>query len=116
MDTYIVVQHFKEKKGEHMESILVTPENLVAKAGQVDTEAAKYYNEYRGLLADVETLTSSDYKGEDATEFKNKVNNFESDFNKMKELMNAYADFMRDAAKSYQNTQSNVKNTIKSLR
>ena len=32
------------------------------------------------------------------------------------ELMNEYAEFLRKAADNYQNTQTNVKNTIKSLR
>lgn len=99
-----------------MESIKVTPENLIAKAGQVDTEAGEYYNEYRNLLADVQELTATDWTGEDATEFRQKVENFEPDFNKMKELMNEYADFLREAARNYQNTQENVRATIKSLR
>lgn len=99
-----------------MERIKVTPENLRAQATKVDQEAANYYNEYRGLLADVDTLTSSDYKGEDADAFRNKVDNFEPDFNKMKELMNEYANFLRQAADNYQNTQERVKNTINSLR
>lgn len=99
-----------------MESIKVTPENLRAQAAKVDQEADNYYREYKGLLTDVGTLTTSDWKGEDATEFQNKVNNFEPDFNKMKQLMNEYAEFLRKAADNYQNTQTNVKNTIKSLR
>ena len=32
------------------------------------------------------------------------------------ELMNEYANFLREAAKNYRNTQENVKATIKSLR
>lgn len=99
-----------------MESIKVTPENLIAKAGQVDSEASKYYSEYRGLLSDVQTLTGTDWTGEDAKEFREKVEGFEPDFNKMKELMNEYANFLREAAKNYQNTQENVRATIKSLR
>lgn len=99
-----------------MESIKVTPENLRAQAAKVDEEAQKYYSEYRGLLTDVDTLTSSDYKGEDADAFRNKVNNFEPDFNKMKELMNEYASFLRQAADNYQSTQENVINSINNLR
>lgn len=99
-----------------MESIRVTTENLRAQAAKVDEEASKYYNEYQGLLKDVETLTSSDWKGEDADAFREKVKNFEPDFNKMKELMNEYANFLRDAARNYDNTTENVKNTINGLR
>ncbi|MCM1217689.1 MAG: WXG100 family type VII secretion target [Lachnospiraceae bacterium] len=99
-----------------MESIKVTPESLIAKAAQVDSEASEYYNEYRGLLSDVESLTGSDWTGEDANAFREKVEGFEPDFNKMKELMNEYANFLREAAKNYQNTQENVIANIKSLR
>lgn len=99
-----------------MESIKVTPENLRAQAAKVDQEAQNYYGEYRGLLTDVETLTSTDYTGEDANAFREKVHNFEPDFNKMKTLMNEYANFLRQAADNYQRTQENVKNAINGLR
>ena len=99
-----------------MESIKVTPENLRSQATKVDTEAQNYYNEYRKLFSDVEQLTSNDWTGEDANEFRTKVEGFETDFNKMKELMNEYANFLRRAADNYQNTQENVKQAIRSLR
>ena len=99
-----------------MNSIKVTPENLIAKAAQVDSKASEYYNEYRGLLGDVQELTGTDWTGEDANAFREKVEGFEPDFNKMKELMNEYASFLREAAKNYTNTKENVKATIKSLR
>lgn len=99
-----------------MEYIRVTPQTLRAQAAKVDQEAQNYYSEYQGLLRGVDDLTSKDYKGADAEAFKNKVYNFEPDFNKMKELMNEYANFLRQAADNYDNTQENVINTINSLR
>lgn len=99
-----------------MEYIRVTPETLRAQAAKVDQEAQNYYSEYQGLLRDVDEFTATDYKGADAEAFKNKVYNFEPDFNKMKELMNEYASFLRQAADNYDNTQENVINTINSLR
>ena len=99
-----------------MEDIRVTPQTLRAQAAKVDQEAQNYYSEYQGLLRDVDDLTSKDYKGADAEAFKNKVYNFEPDFNKMKELMNEYASFLRQAADNYDNTQENVINSINSLR
>lgn len=99
-----------------MDYIKVTPQTLRNQAAKVDQEAQNYYAEYQGLLRDVDDLTSQDYKGADAEAFKNKVYNFEPDFNKMKELMNEYANFLRQAADNYDNTQENVINTINSLR
>ena len=95
-----------------MESIKVTPENLRAQAAKVDQEADNYYREYKGLLTDVSTLTTSDWKGEDATEFQNKVNNFEPDFNKMKQLMNEYAEFLRNTIKSLRKEGKVCQNSI----
>lgn len=98
-----------------MESIKVTTEDLRNAASNVDNLAMEYNKEYIALLQDVETLTSTDYTGDDATAFRNQVEGFREDFNKMKQLMNEYADYLRQAASTYEDTQANVKNTIASL-
>lgn len=98
-----------------MESIKVTTEDLRNAASTVDNLAIEYDKEYAALFQDVETLTSTDYTGDDATAFRNQVEGFRDDFNKMKQLMNEYADYLRQAAATYEDTQSNVKNTIASL-
>jgi len=99
-----------------MESILVTPEDLQKKAGEVDRQAENYYNEYKRLLNEVKDFTSTDYQGEDAKAFCLKVEGFEPEFGKMKELMNEYAAFLRQAAQNYLNTQENTKSSVSTLR
>lgn len=98
-----------------MNSIKVTPDSLRTGARKVDTEATQYHKLYTNLLTDVQTMTSSDWTGEDATAFYNQVEGFRSDFDKMKELMNDYANFLRIAADNYQNTQEEVKRQAQSL-
>ena len=98
-----------------MESIKVTTEDLRNAAATVDNLAIEYDKEYAALFQDVETLTSTDYTGDDASAFRSQVEGFRDDFNKMKQLMNEYADYLRQAASSYEDTQTNVKNTIASL-
>ena len=98
-----------------MESIKVTTENLVSKASEVEGKANDYLSDYNSLFADVETLTSSDWTGDDANAFKTQIEGFRDDFEKMKELMDDYASFMRKAAKNYEETQGNVISQIKSL-
>ena len=98
-----------------MESIKVTPENLTAKAREVDAKADNYYNSYKGFLQEMQTLTSTDWTGEDATAFFQRVAGFEDDFQKMKQLMNDYAAFMRQAAQNYEATQANIKGKIRGL-
>ena len=98
-----------------MESIKVTPENLTAKAREVDAKADNYYNSYKGFLQEMQTLTSTDWTGEDATAFFQRVAGFEDDLKKMKQLMNDYAAFMRQAAQNYEATQANIKGKIGGL-
>lgn len=99
-----------------MDSILVTPEELQKKAAQVDDKAADYYNEYQKLLKEVRDFTSTDWQGEDAKAFCTKVEGFEPEFGKMKELMNQYAEFLKKAAENYLNAQENAKGAISGLR
>ena len=98
-----------------MDSIKVTTEDLRNAASNVDNLAIEYSKEYAALFQDVETLTSTDYTGDDATAFRNQVEGFRDDFEKMKDLMNQYAEYLRQAAATYEDTQSNVKNQISSL-
>lgn len=99
-----------------MQSITVTPETLESQASKVDGKAADYYNDYIKLLNEVRDMTSTDWKGDDADAFKNKVEAFEADFKKMQELMTDYAAYLRQAAKNYRDTQENVKSSIAGLR
>lgn len=99
-----------------MASILVTPEELQKKATLVDEEATNYYNDYQKLLGGVRDFTSTDFQGEDAKAFCAKVEGFEPEFSKMKDLMNKYAEFLRQAAQNYLDTQENTKNNISGLR
>ncbi len=98
-----------------MESIQVTTENLKSKSDEVSSMATDYYNHYEAFLNDIATLTSTDWKGDDANAFKEQVEGFRQDFVAMKEKMEEYANFLRTAAVNYEDTQSNTISTIKSL-
>ena len=98
-----------------MESIQVTTENLINKAGEVEDKAGEYMARYEALLSDVDTLVTTDWKGDDANAFKTQIEGFREDFTKMKNLMEEYAAFLREAANNYDSTQSNTIDVIKSL-
>ena len=98
-----------------MTSIQVTPENLRTQAAKVDNIAGEYSEHYDALLAEVDSFTTTDWKGSDANAFREQVQGFKDDFVKMKELMNEYANFMRNAAQVYEDTQREVINQAKSL-
>lgn len=98
-----------------MTSIQVTTDNLKTQANTVDRLATDYNNDYDALLAEVDNFTSSDWKGSDAQAFRDQVQGFKDDFVKMKELMNEYAQFMRNAADVYDSTKQDLITQIKSL-
>lgn len=98
-----------------MESIKVTTENLTSAAGKIESMAGTYQQNYGTLLDKVNALTSSDWTGEDATAFCQQVEGFREDFNKMKELMDDYATFLRNAARNYEETQARIKASAQSL-
>lgn len=98
-----------------MESIQVTPANLRKKAEEVRDLASNYNTQYNQLFDLVDTFTSGDYKGKDATEFRDKVRDFGDDFLRMKNLMDQYAKFLDDAATDYERNQENLSTQIRGL-
>ena len=98
-----------------MESLKVSSDSLRKLASEVDGLADTYGTQYGNLIKDVTTLTSSDYQSEDADQFREKVEGFKPDFDKMKQLMNDYADFLRKAAQSYDDDMEARKAQLASL-
>lgn len=63
----------------------------------------------------VQELNSSVYSGEGANVFKNKTAEFDDDFVKMSDWMEAYATFLNNAAKMYDDSQNNAISRAKAL-
>lgn len=98
-----------------MDSITYTYDQMRSVANEVDSLADEYSTKYQNFLKEVDTLTTTDFIGEDADAFKEKAEAFRPDFNKMKELMNEYATFIRRAAEQYKETEMNLKQQAQSL-
>lgn len=92
-----------------MESIKVDTVEVRRIASEVDGVASDYESTYNNLLNNVSTFTTTDWTGDDADAFRNKVEGFRDDLNKMKVLMNDYASALRDFAKNYEETQERIK-------
>ncbi len=99
-----------------MDTIRFTLDSMRGTANEVDNLADEYSNKYQTFFNEIETLTSTDWKGVDATAFKDQVEGFRDDFGKMKQLMNDYASFIRQAAANYETTQNNLKSQAQSLK
>ena len=99
-----------------MESITATYADMKKAASDIDNLAESYETDYQKFLSEVETLTTTDWKGTDADAFRTKVSEFRDDFAKMKQLMNDYATFIRQTAIEYENTQNHVKQQASTLK
>ena len=98
-----------------MESIKVDTTEVRRIANEVDGVATDYENTYGNLLNNVNIFTTSDWTGDDADAFRNKVEGFRDDLNKMKALMNEYATALREFASNYEETQERIKQQSQGL-
>ncbi len=98
-----------------MDSIKVDTQRLRDQATKVENEANEYVNTYENLYKMVEEFTSTDYVGDEGNAFREQIEGFRDDFQKMKKLMEDYASYLRTSAQSYDDTRDNSISQIKSL-
>lgn len=97
-----------------MATIKVTAADLDAASGEIQGLAAEYQANYNNLFTTIDTNLSS-WTSEDKTAFINQINGFKDDFERMRELMETYAQFLTRSAEAYRTTQQNVINKAQSL-
>lgn len=95
-------------------TIMVTPEQLETAAGTIEGLATDYQSQYNALYSKTDALAST-WQGDDNTAFVNQIAGFKDDFQKMYNLMNQYAEFLRKSAKAYRDTQDQVVAQAKTL-
>lgn len=95
-------------------TIVVTPEQLESTAGSIEGLAADYQKQYSQLYTETDALAST-WNGKDNIAFTSQIDGFKDDFEKMYDLMNQYASFLRRSAKAYRDTQDNVVAEAKKL-
>lgn len=87
--------------------IQVTPEQLESTAGRIEGLAGDYKTQYDQLYSETDAMASG-WQGKDNIAFTEQIAGFKDDFNKMHTLMLNYAEFLRQAAKAYRDTQDTV--------
>ncbi len=95
-------------------TIMVTPEQLESAAAKIEGLATDYQSQYNALYSKTDALAST-WQGADNTAFVHQIAGFKDDFQKMYNLMNQYADFLRKSAKAYRDTQEQVVAQAKTL-
>ena len=84
--------------------IMVDPAKLIMAATEIRNQASDYQRAYEQLYTEVENMQQN-WQGKDNLAFTSQIEGFRDDYQKMKLLMDQYAEFLEMTAKNYQNTQ-----------
>lgn len=98
-----------------MERIIVDPSRLENTASRVDSNNAEYERTYNALYAEVDKMSAS-WSGKENTEFTNKIKAYEDDFRQISIVLRQYAEFLRNSARAYRETQDELYNSASRLK
>lgn len=94
--------------------ISVTPEEILKSAGNVDGKVKEYVSLYNKLYAEVQAMASN-WKGEANQAYAKQIEAFRPQFENLKKVLDNYVDFLNKAAKVYQQTEANIKDSAGKL-
>jgi len=95
-------------------SINVQPKVLRDTAKQTRDHAATYQKLYKQLYSEVDAMGQA-WQGKDNQAYVTQIKGFTDDFERMKKLMDEYAQFLDNAANAYDATQSDIVTAAKTL-
>ena len=98
-----------------MSKIVVNPSKLESVAYQIEQGAADYGKLYQQLFTEVEGMEKA-WQGTDNIAYTTQIEGFRDDLNKIKQILEQYALFLKESAKLYKNTQEEIVNKAKKLR
>lgn len=98
-----------------MRSIMVEPERLESSALKIEEANRDYDRTYQAIYTEVDKMSSS-WKGKDNTAFTNQIKAFEDDLRQISIIMRQYADFLRNSARAYRETQDEIYSRASRLR
>ncbi len=95
--------------------IVVSTDDLDRAAKEVASKASDYEQNYNALYNLVNDLKSA-WAGTDNNAYTDQINGFKNDFQKMKQLMDEYSEFLSNTAATYRQTQEEIAAKAKTLR
>jgi len=90
-----------------MRKIIVEPELLDACAVRMEQENQDYQRTFSQLFESVESMKAA-WQGKDNTAFSAQIGKYEGDFRQMSILCTQYAEFLRNSARAYRQTQDEL--------
>ena len=94
---------------------MVEPERLESSALKIEEANRDYDRTYQAIYTEVDKMSSS-WKGKDNTAFTNQIKAFEDDLRQISIIMRQYADFLRNSARAYRETQDEIYSRASRLR
>jgi len=98
-----------------MRLIRVEPERLDQAASSIEEANHEYDRTYQAIYTQVDKMSAS-WKGKDNTAFTNQIKAFEDDLRQISIIMRQYADFLRNSARAYRETQDELTSEANRLR
>ncbi len=86
---------------------MVEPERLEAVATKIEEANREYDRSYQAIYIQVDKMSAS-WKGKDNTAFTNQIKAFEDDLRQISIIMRQYANFLRNSARAYRETQDEI--------
>lgn len=90
-----------------MRQIIVEPERLEDTASKVENYQKDYDKVYKTLYDKIDSASKS-WDSKDNLMFTNKLKEFEDDFRQISILLRQYAEFLRNSARAYRETQDTL--------
>lgn len=97
-----------------MRKIAVDVEQLLSCADRMNDTNQDYMQKVNEFFNTVDTMASA-WQGKDNTAFTSKISKFNGDFKSLSLLCNQYADFVRNSARAYEETQNELSDQIGQL-
>lgn len=90
-----------------MRSIIVEPDRLESTAAKIESANADYEKYYQQMYSEVDKMSAS-WQGKDNTAYTSQIKTFENDLKQISIIMRQYADFLRNSARAYRETQDEL--------
>ncbi len=90
-----------------MRSIMVEPQLLESAAKKIEEANCAYDRTYQQIYTQVDRMASS-WKGKDNAAFTVQIRSFEDDLRQISIIMRQYADFLKNSARAYRETQDEI--------
>lgn len=90
-----------------MQRIIVDPQELEITAQKVESASDEYQSIYRTLYGEVDKMAAS-WQGKENQEFTNRIKSYENDLRQINIIIRQYAEFVRNSARAYRETQDEL--------